>query len=121
WRLSRSILAGWAGFLIAFRALGMIVNEPGHPQDVCAFLLAIAALLATSVESSRRPVLVMAGLGAVAGCLAMSKINVFIFLAMALGAAMLARTPMSAPIRALGALYVACLLAAPGLLMGKGL
>lgn len=117
WRLTRSVLAGWAGFVITFQALGMIVNEPGHPQELCGFLLAIAAFLATFVAPDRRLGRMMGGLGVVAACLAFSKINLFIFYAMALGAAMLASTPRTAALRVLLVLYVMCLLTAPGVLM----
>jgi hypothetical protein len=121
WRLSRSVFAGWLGLLFGFQTLWLIMYEPGHPQELCGFLLALAALVATFArpEKGLHSWLVAAILGALAGCLAMSRINVSVFMLMALGAAVIACTPAFRrwPLRAVGIVYVLCLLTAPSVLM----
>jgi hypothetical protein len=121
WRLTRSVFAGWLGFVFGFQTLWLIMYEPGHPQELCGFLLALAALVATFADPGARfrSSALAATLGALAGCLAMSKVNVFVFLMMALGAAAIACTPALTcwPGRAVRSGYAFCLLAAPSLLM----
>ena len=77
WRMGRSIF--WFGLAaaITFASLRGIVFEPGHPQDICSFLLASAVLLST-LDVTRRP-WILAALGAIAGLICMTKINVGLF------------------------------------------
>ena len=118
WRLTRSIVAGWAAGLFVFHGLGLLIQEPGHPQDLCAVLLGLAVFLATFIGApgGRRPALFIM-IGIVAGCLAMTKINVFVFMMMALGAALLSFIGRTWWTAALGLLFAVGLLIAPGLLM----
>jgi hypothetical protein len=114
WRMARgSRFAGYASLVLNFLLLWLAIFEAGHPQEICGLLLALAVVLAVGAG---RPA-TAAGLGAVAACLAMTKINVFAFLMMALVVTALAFTRPTRAVRA--ATFLACLgvLAAPGLLM----
>lgn len=117
YRLTGSFAAMVVGFYLTYWTIAPLVAEPGHPQDLCAVLLGLGVLIATLGRSPGRIGPMVMGLGLVGGCLAMTKINLGIFYAMALGMSLLAYGPRNAAARALTALYVACLLAAPSLLM----
>ncbi len=118
YRIARSVAAAVLTLVVVFFHLTFPITwEPGHPQELCVLLLGIAILLPTWATSSRGVGLVAVGLGLVGGCLAMTKINLGVFYAMALGMTLLALGPRSTTTRVLTALYVACLLAAPSLLM----
>jgi len=118
YRMTRSVAAAVVTLLVVCFHLTMPMSfEPGHPQDLCVLLLGLGILLPTWATSPRRVGLVAVGLGLVGGCLAMTKINLGVFYAMALGMTLLALGPRNAATRVLTALYVACLLAAPTVLM----
>ncbi len=117
YRLTRSFAATVVGFYLAYWTIADLVAEPGHPQELCGLLLGLGVLIATPGPSRRRIGPMVMGLGLVGGCLVMTKVNLGIFYAMALGMSLLAYGPRNAATRALTALYVACLLAAPSLLM----
>jgi hypothetical protein len=121
WRFTRSLVAGWLGVVFGFQALWLIVYEPGHPQELCGLLLVLGVLAATGARpgNDRKTGRNAALLGALAGCLAMTKINIFVFLMMALGGAVIDSTPAlrGGPGRALRFIYNLGLLAAPSVLM----
>ena len=123
WRLTGSVIAGWAGIIFVFEVLRMSISEPGHPQEFCGLLLSLVVLLATFVgpRSGRRAFPLAAGIGVIAGGLAMSKINVFVFLMLALGAAALALTPRTRLVTAFRLVCAVAVLAAPTLLMRQRL
>jgi hypothetical protein len=115
--LTRSTVITTCGLLLVFRELSPIIDEPGHPQELCALLLGLAMLLPTWANSPRRTGGVVLGLGLLCGCLVMTKVNIGIFLGMALGMTLLALGPRSATTRILTGLYAACLLIAPSALL----
>src|SRR6058998_3432657 len=75
---------------ITFAALTLHLNtaaqEPGHPQELAALLIAVACLLATFVSPRQRG-LACGLLGAAAGAALFVKINVGVFFAAGTGAA----------------------------------
>ncbi|HEX4826271.1 MAG TPA: hypothetical protein VFV19_18370 [Candidatus Polarisedimenticolaceae bacterium] len=85
-RAAGSTVLACAGFLLAFQHLDPIVAEPGHPQGLCTMLTA-AILVLCSFEN--RAMLLA---GVLIGLLAMVKINlgVYLFLAVALSVLMAA-------------------------------
>jgi hypothetical protein len=125
WRLTRSLVAGWLALIFGFQTLWLIVYEPGHPQQLSGLLLVLAVLAATFARPAgdRGMDVLAALLGGLAGCLAMTKINIFVFLIMALGAAVFDSTPALRgwPGRALRFVYGFGLLAGPSLLMHERL
>ena len=118
YRMTRSVAAAVVTLVVVCPHLMHPMHcEPNHPQDLCVLLLGIAILLSTWAASPRRVGLVAVGLGLVGGCLTMTKINMGVFYAMALGMTLLALGPRNRATQVLTAVYVACLLAAPSVLM----
>ena len=118
YRMTRSVAAAVVTLAVVCPHLRPpMTSEPNHPQDLCVLLLGIAILLPIWATSPRRVGLVAVGLGLVGGCLAMTKINMGVFYAMALGMTMLLLGPRNRATQVLTALYVACLLVAPSVLM----
>lgn len=72
-RQTRSMFAGWLGFLASIALLSPLAHEPGHPQELVALLLAFLAVL---VMSPRQTQVGWILIGGVATALALIKINV---------------------------------------------
>src|SRR5262249_53757235 len=58
--------------------LFMLAYEPGHPQAICVWLLNLLLLLASFVNSRNRIAIPFA-IGAVLGCILLTKVNVGLF------------------------------------------
>jgi hypothetical protein len=87
-RAGGSTLLTSAAFVLAFMHLGPIVNEPGHPQGLCGLLVATALVLCSFV--GRHNILrAMALAGLVIGLLGMIKINLGVYLFLAVSMALL--------------------------------
>ena len=88
WNLARS--TGWAIGLAAIVwvagifHLVVFTNEPGHPQQLVALLLA-SAFWITAAHWSRHTGITLTVLGAITGALIMTKINVGVLFGLALG------------------------------------
>ena len=118
YHMTRSVAASLVTlFVVCPHLMYPMTSEPNHPQDLCVLLLGIGILLPNWATSPRRVGLVAVGLGLVGGCLAMTKINMGVFYVMALGMTMLALGPRNRATQVLTAVYVACLLVAPSVLM----
>ncbi len=74
--LTRSAGIGLLVFMEATIVLRCLTGSPGHPQELVAVLLAVAALVAASGSTSNRR---LAMLGAIGAVLTMIKINVGVF------------------------------------------
>ena len=81
--ICRSVLGGIFVFMQAVIHLTMIANEPGHPQEIVAALLAFSLLAATAFSPTMRTLKILA---LIAGALLFIKVNVgaFFFLALLL-------------------------------------
>jgi hypothetical protein len=75
--------------LVVLQILDPVMNDPGHPHDLCGLLMIACPLLASFATTARRFTLVAAALGCIAGCLMLSKINIGILMAIALGSSLL--------------------------------
>jgi hypothetical protein len=73
-RLSGRLLLGVTAMIVAFAVLGVLVNEPMHPQGLCVLLLAGLTLL-LAVGSPRRFALAGCGAGALLAALILTKVN----------------------------------------------
>lgn len=78
-KLSDSLAVGVTGMIAAFAALGVLINEPMHPQGLCVLLLGAFSLLAVRGEHSRRLAWAGAGAGALLAALLLTKVNLGIF------------------------------------------
>ncbi|HTT93785.1 MAG TPA: hypothetical protein VMF55_03880 [Solirubrobacterales bacterium] len=77
-RLTGRLALGLTSMIAAFAALGVLANEPMHPQGLCVLLLAVFALAAVSGLGGR---VGWSGLlcGALLGALLLTKVNLGIF------------------------------------------
>jgi hypothetical protein len=80
YRATGSLALAVCVHLIVFRALGFVGEEPAHPQEACIFLL--LALGRAFYIANRTLRMVM--MGVLGGAMAMSKINLGIFVLVAL-------------------------------------
>lgn len=88
-RVTRSTLLAGSAYILVFLHLERLTAEPGHPQEVCAILLAISLLLSTFLGSSRGELLTIAALGVVTAATILAKINLGIFLFISLSLVLL--------------------------------
>lgn len=77
-RFTRSLWLGLTGTIAAFGSLGVLANEPMHPQGLCVLLLGGFALLVASGPSKRASWL-GAGGGALLAALLLTKVNLGVF------------------------------------------
>jgi hypothetical protein len=80
WRATGSLLLSVIAHLLVFRGLSFLAEEAAHPQEACIFLLAALGVAAFTQDLTLRMVL----LGALAGALTLTKINLGIFVVAAL-------------------------------------
>ena len=85
YRATGSLLLAVCVHLLVFRALGFIGEEPAHPQEACIFLL-LALGRAFYISNRTLRLVMMGGLG---GAMVASKVNlgVFVLVALAVGLA----------------------------------
>uniref|UniRef100_Q025S6 Glycosyltransferase RgtA/B/C/D-like domain-containing protein n=1 Tax=Solibacter usitatus (strain Ellin6076) TaxID=234267 RepID=Q025S6_SOLUE len=81
-KLSGSVLISWAAGIVAFGELSFLSREPAHPQELCIALLLALALAGCYTANRVRLMLTM---GALAGGMALTKINIGIFAVAAMG------------------------------------
>lgn len=90
YRLTRSTLSGAAGYILTFLILFRTIYEPGHPQDICGFLLICSLLLLIGENRGRAFDVQIASLGVVLALLFLTKVNLGVFLGFAVVIAFLA-------------------------------
>ncbi len=117
YRITRSLLVAAAVFLFTFRSLWMLCIDPGHPQELCALLLAGGVYLSSFADSADRLRWVLPGLGAIAAALALTKINCGLYFCMALAGAMVSFAESRWFRRMAGSLLVAATIFLPICLM----
>jgi hypothetical protein len=123
WRATGSMLLAAAAHFVAFRTLGFIGFETGHPQEACIFLLLAVVLAAACIGRTSVLWFVMSAL---AGVIALTKINLAIFVLAAMGVLFAMSLPpgmmrrVLVPATACGALALSPLLMAPYLGQGWG-
>uniref|UniRef100_Q02CC3 Glycosyltransferase RgtA/B/C/D-like domain-containing protein n=1 Tax=Solibacter usitatus (strain Ellin6076) TaxID=234267 RepID=Q02CC3_SOLUE len=117
WRLGRSLTAALLTHLVAFRALGLFGNEPGHPQELCIILLIALAASGLAAGSGRLRHAAAALAGALPAALLLVKINIGIFATLAAALAVLYHAPQLPLVRIARYLAGAASLVLPFLLM----
>jgi hypothetical protein len=80
YRATASLVLAVCVHLMAFRAMAFIGAEPAHPQEACVFLLLALGLAAYLGNRTQRMLL----MGALGGAMAVSKINLGVFVWVAL-------------------------------------
>lgn len=122
WRLARAQWAAVVASLLVFSLSWQNTSEPSHPGSHIMLLVALAGAIITGLPGSGRSGLGWAALGAIAGLLLLTKINVGLLLVAGIGCHVLRTTPWSDRWRPLAqALAVGGMLALPWVLMGKQL
>ena len=91
-RLTRSWILTALGFTGAIRILQFFVGSPGHPEELCIALL-MGILVAACYFSDRATVWRACVLGSLVAALALTKINIGCYAALALALAMLKAMP----------------------------
>jgi hypothetical protein len=84
YRATSSLLLAAAAHFLAFKTLSFIGIGPAHPQELCITLLVALALVACSVSTRNS---LMISLGALAGGMMATKINLGVFAVLALAVA----------------------------------
>jgi len=84
WRRSRSTAATALTVAGVFTYLWVMIHEPTHPGGLIGLLVALAAWLGTEADPAEQPG-AAAALGAIAAALALTKINVGVFMVAAAG------------------------------------
>jgi hypothetical protein len=77
-RLGRNLWIGIVAMIAAFGSLGVLANEPMHPQGLCVLLLGAFAFLA-ACGPSKRVAWVGGGCGALLAALLLTKVNLGLF------------------------------------------
>jgi hypothetical protein len=119
-RMTGRLALGVLGMITAFATLGVLVNEPMHPQALCVLLLGGFVLLATA-GWTRRTAWAGAGCGALLAALVLTKVNLGV---LAIAAIVLAAALMAEPLQRRGWLrwlVVAGFLALPLAILARDL
>jgi hypothetical protein len=86
YRATNSLWLAAVAHFLSFNAL-VVEIQPAHPQELCAALLVMLGLVACGASSR---IVLMMSLGALAGAIAATKINLGVFVVVALTLALLA-------------------------------
>jgi hypothetical protein len=116
YRMTRSLAAAALAHLLVVRYVACIANEPRHSQEYVLVLL--AAVVCASTFVARAPRAALAALGGAATAVVFVKVNAGVYLALALGTAILSVTAAHAALTAARAAAALALLIAPLLLIG---
>ncbi len=92
-RLTRSAVGGAAAYILTFLILFRMTYEPGHPQEFCGLLLIVSLLLLTGKNSGKSFNVRLGLLGATLSLLLLTKINLGLFLGLALAISFLSLSP----------------------------
>lgn len=92
-KLSRSAIGGAAAYVLTFLILFRTTHESGHPQEICGFLLVLSLLLLVDKPENRWFVARLGLLGATIALLFLIKINLGIFLGLAIAITFVAFSP----------------------------
>jgi hypothetical protein len=93
YRLTRSAIGGAAAYILAFLILFRMTYEPGHPQEFCGLLLIVSLLLLTGKNVGKIFTVQLFLLGITVALLNLTKINLGIFLDLALAVSFVSLSP----------------------------
>jgi len=115
-RLTRSWILTAVGFTAAIKLLRFFTGSPGHPEEVCLALLT-GVLVAACYLSDGAKIWMGALLGSLIAALALTKINIGVYAALAIGLALLKAMPDGNKLRALFALITIAGLSLPFIIL----
>ena len=92
-RETRSLLLSCVTHIAVFSLLSFFANEPGHPQELCILLLTFLVVCGFAVASPRWRRWGIASIGVLTAALLLVKINIGIFMMLAVSLALLAYSP----------------------------
>jgi hypothetical protein len=78
-RMTRNVLLTALTLCAVFSVVEALKNEPGHPQELCAVLLAGALFCGAFIKSGRYPGVIPGIIGLLLGLVAMTKSNIGVF------------------------------------------
>ena len=116
WRLTGSAIAKAFTFLTVLFLLKVFVHSPLHPQELSFLLVGIALHLLVSIEKESKPVTLIL-LGAIAGALLFTKVNLAAFVILPLFLGALRATEGHAYLRAMHGVVLALAVLIPVVLM----
>ncbi len=122
WRLTRSQLAAITSAILVFTLCWQNTSEPSHPGSHISLLVALAAVIASTLPGNRQTGASYAALGVITALLLLTKINVGLLLTAGIGFFVLRHTSWP-PSWHRAAIWLAAagMLALPWVLMGKQL
>ncbi len=116
--LTDSLLWSGLGFYLGVRILAFFPWSAGHPEELCMLLLSATAVLACRMRSDRSAG-TLAGLGGLLAAIILTKVNLGLYVGLALGLTLLKTTRPSLA-RYAGIISVACVsLILPAALMSQ--
>ena len=120
YRLTRSWIPTGLGFIGAMRILAFFTGSPGHPDEICAALL-FGVLICACYLSDRPSVRIASLMGAFIAALALTKINLGCYIALATGLALLKASSIGPLQKALFAVFSVAGLALPAVVLAPHL
>ena len=82
-RLSRSLVSMALCFILILQLLSPLMDEPGHPEELCLVLISATLLMTCRLEESANS-LALVGIGAAIAALTLIKINIGLFIGLPL-------------------------------------
>ena len=87
--ITRSNISSVTAYLLCFFVLSRTVAEPGHPQDICGLLTAACLFLFSYAANSIRVNFALCAMAALVAVIFLIKVNLGLFLGLALGIAII--------------------------------
>lgn len=116
WRSSRNAALSAITFAVAFAHLHRLAVEPGHPQSLVVFCLILVALLPAWLAHPR-PHLCCILLGVVGAAIALTKVNIGVYVMLAVVLAIVEHLPRTVLVRWVGRASWAAAIALPWAVM----
>ncbi len=95
-RFTKSLPLAAIAHVFVFVNLCFFGNEPGHPQELCMFLLLVLAASGFMVERPERRAIAMILAGVITAALLLVKVNIGVFMTLAVALAILFQLPSTA-------------------------
>ena len=111
-RLSRSLVSMALCFVLTLQLLSPLMEEPGHPEELCLVLISITLLMTCCLEENTK-IMALIGIGATIAALTLIKINVGVFVGLPLLIVLLRKSSSQILSVVLAPLAMICLIILP--------